>query len=373
MIAAETSHGIADQVGLELALAAVEAAPLFALDTEFMRVDTYAPRFCLLQVATPEAIFCIDPLGDIDLAALGARLAACPQPKIMHAARQDLEVLETIGAGALQPLIDTQIAAALLGLSDQISYAALVEQYCGVRLDKAHTRTDWAQRPLSSGQLHYAALDVAYLLAVWAAMEREIEAQGKRDWLAEECGRLVASRDEAPLPLSRVKGVAQLEGRALAVAQGLAEWREELARSADRPRNWILRDEVLLAIARRQPRSPAGLGDIEGLAAGTIRRYGEQLLAVVETPPPVGPQAPRPPRLSPAGLRLLAELQRRARELAEAARVAPTLLATRRDLEQLVVHGSAPRLAVGWRAVLVGGELQALRDAQGGEALTLPA
>jgi ribonuclease D len=127
---------------LREALAVIDAAELVAIDTEFMRVDTYYPKFCLLQIATPTAVYCIDPLADVDLAELGARLAATRQPKLMHAARQDLEVLGPIGAGNPQPLIDTQLAAALLGLSNQISYAAVVEQYCGVAIDKSQTRTD---------------------------------------------------------------------------------------------------------------------------------------------------------------------------------------------------------------------------------------
>jgi ribonuclease D len=193
--------------------------------------------------------------------------------------------------------------------------------------------------------------------------------------LVEECGRLHAARDDAPPPpLARVKGAAQLDGGALAVAQGLAEWREGVARVADRPRNWILRDEVLLAIARRRPRDPGELAAVEGMPAATVRRYGPQLLALVEAPPaPVADQRPeRPPRLSPAGTQLLGALQQRVRERAEAARVAPTLLATRRDLEQLIVAGRAPRLARGWRAEVVGRELHALRETRAGESLTLP-
>lgn len=375
MTSVEAPRAIDSQGALDEALGAIAAAPRFALDTEFMRVDTYAPRFCLLQVATPEAIYCIDPLAGLDLHGLGACLVATRGSKIMHAARQDLEVLETIGAGVLEPLFDTQIAAALLGLSDQISYAALVEQYCDVRLDKSHTRTDWARRPLSEGQLRYAALDVAYLLDVWAALAREIDAQGKRAWLEEECRRLLSARDDASPPITRVKGASQLQGRSLAVAHGLAEWREGAARAADRPRNWILRDEVLLAIARRLPRSMGELGDVPDLPPGTVRRHGAQLLTLVEAPPvlPEGNGPVRPPRLSPAGNRLLGELQQRVRERAEASRVAPTLLASRRDLEQVVVAGRSSRLEAGWRGTLIGRELLELRAACDGEALTLPA
>ncbi len=356
------------------ALDAIEAASVLAIDTEFMRVDTYYPRFCLLQIATPDAVYCIDPLADIDLPGLGARLAATRQPKIMHAARQDLEVLGAIGAGALQPLVDTQLAAALLGLSDQISYAAIVEQYCGVVIDKSQTRTDWAQRPLSAEQLRYAGLDVAYLLPVWRALERELEAQGKLEWLREEVERLLAVQDEATAPWQRLKGLSQLDARGQAVARALAEWRETVARASDRPRTWILRDEVILALARHRPRRLAELADVQGLPAGTVRRHGELLLQTVNDPElELSAAVPnRTVRLSPAGTRLLGELQQRVRERAEAAKVAPTLVASRRDLEQLICGEGTPRFVSGWRAALVGEELVALRAGHAGEELCTP-
>ena len=374
MTSFENPRSVRSDAELALALEEIEAAGEFAIDTEFMRVDTYFPRFCLLQIATPEAVYCIDPLAPLDLPGLGARLAATRQPKIMHAARQDLEVLAAIGAPAPQPLVDTQLAAALLGLSDQISYAAIVEQYCGVAIDKSQTRTDWAQRPLSAEQLRYAALDVAYLLPVWHALERELAAQGKSAWLAEECARLLAVQDETTAPWQRLKGLAQLDARGQAVARALAEWREAVARAADRPRTWILRDEVLFSLARRRPRRLAELADVQGLPAGTVRRHGEQLLQAIDAPAlePAELASSRAVRLSPAGTRLLAELQQRVRERAEAAQVAPTLVAARRELEQLICGDGAPRFMSGWRAALVGEELVALRAGHAGEELCAP-
>lgn len=355
------------------ALAALESAPLLAIDTEFMRVDTYYPRFCLLQVGTAEGAWCIDPLGDVDLAMLGAWLAATRQPKLMHAARQDLEVLAPLGAGVPAPLVDTQLAAALLGLSDQIAYAAVVEQYCGVVIDKSQTRTDWSRRPLSAEQLSYAALDVIYLPRVWEAMARELDDQGKTAWLDEECARLTGARDDALPAWQRVKGLTQLDGRALAIAVALAEWREDLARSADRPRNWILRDDLLLLLARRAPQRVAELAELRGLPPATVRRHGERLLAICNEPALAAPPLPtRPPRLTTEGNRLLAECQQLVRERAAAAKVAPTLLAARRDLEQLISSEVPPRFASGWRAAVAGDELLALRGRYRTEDLCQP-
>lgn len=355
-------HLVATRAACAEALTALERAPLLAVDTEFMRVDTYYPRFCLLQIGTPDAVWCFDPLGDVDLDALGGWLAATRQPKLMHAARQDLEVLAPLGAGGPRPLVDTQIAAALLGLSEQIAYAGVVEAYCGVTIDKSQTRTDWAQRPLSLEQLRYAAQDVRYLPRVWQAMERELAAQGKTDWLAEECAQLTAADDGTAPASQRVKGLAQLTGRALAVAAALAAWREDVARRANRPRNWILRDELLLALARRAPQKIGELAGIPGFPPGTVRRYGERLLAICNDSQLVPPEVPlRPARLTALGTRLLAECQQLVRERAAAAGVAPTLLATRREIERLIRGDPAPRFARGWRAGVVGDELLGLR------------
>ncbi|HMM75217.1 MAG TPA: ribonuclease D [Gammaproteobacteria bacterium] len=373
MSGAEAVRLVATRAACAEALEAIERAPQLAIDTEFMRVDTYYPRFCLLQIATPDGAWCIDPLADLDLPALGAWLAATRQPKLMHAARQDLEVLGPLVTGTPQPLVDTQIAAALLGLSDQIAYAAVVEQYCGVVIDKSQTRTDWSQRPLSAEQLRYAALDVIYLPPVWEAMANELETQGKMSWLEEECARLRNGRDDAVPAWQRVKGLTQLEGRALAVAAALAEWREDLARSADRPRNWILRDDLLLLLARRQPQRIAELAELQGLPPATVRRHGERLLAICSDPALSSPALPpRAPRLTPEGNRLLAECQQLVRERAAAAKVAPTLLAARRDLEQLFWGETPPRFASGWRAIVVGEELLALRGRHRREDLCQP-
>jgi len=370
----ESPRNVRSEDDLARALDAIEAASMLAVDTEFMRVDTYYPRFCLLQIATPDAVYCIDPLAPLDLHALGARFASTRQPKIMHAARQDLEVLAAIGAGAPQPLVDTQLAAALLGLSDQISYAAIVEQYCGVVIDKTQTRTDWAQRPLTAEQLRYAALDVAYLLPVWRALEAELAAQGKLGWLQEEVDRLLAVHDDIPPPWQRLKGLSQLDGRGQAVSRALADWREAVARASDRPRTWILRDEVISALARLRPARLAELAEVQGLPAGTVRRHGELLLQTINDPGMVVSDAApiRPVRLSPAGTRLLGELQQRVRERAEAAKVAATLVAARRELEQLICGEGTPRFMSGWRAVLVGEELMALRAGHAGEELCVP-
>ena len=206
---------------LQAALPALSSPGAWALDTEFMRVDTYYPRLCLVQIATADQVICIDPLAVPDLSPLAPALADPGRPKLMHAARQDLEALEAHGGLRLEGIIDTQIAAALLGLPEQVGYAWLVEHYEGVVLDKSQTRTDWSVRPLSPAQWHYAAQDVVHLPRLWRQMSAALEAAGKRQWLDEECARLAL--DDTPTTAQRVKGIAQCEGQALAVVKACAE------------------------------------------------------------------------------------------------------------------------------------------------------
>ena len=342
---------------LEAALASLSPPGPWALDTEFMRVDTYYPRLCLLQIAAAGEVICIDPLAVPDLSPLAPGLADPSRLKLMHAARQDLEALLVHGGLQVAGVVDTQIAAGLLGLPEQVGYAWLVEHYEGVVLDKSQTRTDWAQRPLSAAQWHYAAQDVLHLLPLWTRMAAELEAAGKSGWLREECARLTLE-DNTP-PAQRVKGLQQCDGPALAAAQALAEWREQQAQTQNRPRNWILRDEVLVEIARRGPRTPAELGGVNGLPPATLRRHGDALLTVCAEAArrPVVQEKPVMTRLTPEQTAAVMALQERVKVCAEARAVVPTLLATRRELERLVLGLPVPRLRHGWRAEVLAGVL----------------
>lgn len=358
-----TFPGVAPTLIVDTPAALLDALPQltapgpWALDTEFMRVDTYYPRLCLLQVATATSVICIDPLAVPDLGALAPALADPARMKLMHAARQDLEALSVHGGFQIAGVVDTQIAAGLLGLPEQVGYAWLVEHYEGVVLDKSQTRTDWAQRPLTAAQWHYAAQDVVHLLPLWARMSAALEAAGKRDWLTEECARLTVE-DNTP-PAQRVKGLNQCDGPSLAIAQALAEWREHQARTLNRPRNWILRDEVLVEIARRRPRALPELSSVSGMPPATLRRHGEALLAVCQEAAgrPLVVERPALTRLTPEQTAMVVSLQERVKACADACTIVPTLLATRRELERVVLGLPVPRLQSGWRAGLLAGVL----------------
>ncbi|MBI2799723.1 MAG: ribonuclease D [Gammaproteobacteria bacterium] len=349
----------ADQ--LAAALAAVATADWLALDTEFQRESTYYPQLCLVQLATSNGSFCIDALVLTDLAVFGEFLNTSLALKIFHAARQDLEALSSAKGTAPLPLFDTQIAAALIGHPDQVSYAWLVEQYCGVTLDKSQTRTDWVRRPLSAEQLAYAMDDVRYLNELRERLQSVLAAEGKLDWLYEETRRLIAATDAGGTPTEawrRVKGLTNLAPGAIPVACRLAEWRESLAQQLNRPRGWLLKDDALLAIARSGPRDLTALANCAGVPPGLIRRHAGAMLRIIATAAEQSVEVLEPGlRPSLETQKQLNELQnvvaKRAREL----KVSNTLLATRKDLERVLLGLRPERLRTGWRAEVLAADL----------------
>lgn len=345
------------------AVAVLEGARRWALDTEFMRVDTYFPQLCLLQIASETHTFCIDPIAVPDLSALDGALQSPLCLKVMHAARQDLEVLAVHGGHQISALADTQVAAALLGLPEQVGYAWLVEHYRGVVLDKSQTRTDWARRPLTDAQWRYAAQDVEWLLSVWDEMAAALATQGKLAWLEEECLRVPAEENQPVW--QRLKGIAQFAGAGLAVAQAVCKWRESVAREVNRPRTWILRDETVLAFARSLPHSVSELARLPGMPPATVRRYGEVLLQLGGEAAARGPtgEPMLAVKLSSAQSAALVRVQEMIRLRAIELSVAPTLLAARRDLERLLGGQPVPKLTTGWRAQVLEAPLSVLREA----------
>lgn len=349
----------------------LRGAPFIALDTEFLREKTYFPRLCLVQVAAGDVVACVDPLAVPDLGPLLEVLHDPKTTKVLHSARQDFEIFLHLDGRLPAPVFDTQIAAGLLGLPEQVGYATLVERLLGVSLSKAHTRADWARRPLPQAWLDYAADDVRYLAQVYERVRTRLAELGRLDWLAGEFDALLepalyATRPEdAWLRLSRLE---RLNDRQRAVLQALAAWREETARREDRPRLWVVRDDVLTDIARSLPASRAALTEIRELPERVLARYGETLLDIVarhrnESLSLPGPSAPALGAEGDAVVDLLAAVVRvRAVEM----QVQPTLLATRRDLERLAGGDRAVPALRGWRRQLVGAALEAVLEGRSG-------
>jgi len=240
-----------------------------ALDTEFVFERTYFPRLGLIQVAAAGEVALVDPVAVRDLAPLGTLLADPAIEKVLHAAGQDGPVLARATGGALRPLFDTQCAAALCGLGSSLAYGALVENLLGVALGKHETRTDWLRRPLTPEQLRYAAEDVAYLPAIAGELRRRLLELGRLDWALEDSAAVVANGEPADPAEAwrRLRGIERLPAPARRVARALAAWREREALARDLARPFLLRDETLLALARRTELAPEETPKLPGYDA----------------------------------------------------------------------------------------------------------
>jgi ribonuclease D len=337
------------------------------IDTEFLRERTYYPRLCLLQVATPALVACIDPLALKDLSPLLDVVYDERITKVMHAARQDMEIFFYLRDALPSPVFDTQIAALLLGFPDQIGYGTLVKETLGLELEKLHSRTDWSRRPLSKAQIRYAAEDVFYLAQVYRHLVEKLSELGRLDWLSEDFARLTRAelyRNDPEQAWQKVRGGNRLRGAGLAVLQALAAWRETVARDIDRPRGWLLRDDDLVEIARHQPRTLEALGAIRSLHARFIARHGTRLLELIaeardRTPQPL-PAGERHLRLRPMQEALVDALTAVVRACAAENALNPAVLATRKQLEQLACGAQESEVLHGWRGRLAGRRLQAM-------------
>lgn len=351
--------------------------PWLAIDTEFMRERTYYARLCLVQIATPDTIACIDPLALDDL---GPLLDVIYEPgivKVLHAARQDLEVLSDLRGAPPAPVFDTQVAAAYLGYDDQIGYAALVESVTGRKLDKTHTRTDWAARPLSPEQLRYAEDDVRYLRDVYHALRERLSALGRLAWVEEECAHLSdpALYDNPPATAwRRIKHGHHLKPAQQTVLRALAEWRERRAQSRNLPRSWVLRDPAMLELARAEPLDHAALGAVKELDDKTARRWGEELLEVVARARSARAETlwERPTPLTPDQQRLSKQLAAALDLAAHEQGIAAAALATRRELQRLVLGERDLPVLRGWRRELIGDRLLSLLPADSGGSAANP-
>jgi ribonuclease D len=352
----------------------MRGAARIAIDTEFMRERTYFPRLCLVQVATDADCLLIDPLEALDLRELLELLAEPSRVKVLHAARQDLEVLYLAGNRVPLPVFDTQIAAALLGLAPQIGYAELVARRLGHSIDKGQTRTDWSRRPLTPEQLAYAADDVHHLLQLHTDLDAALQSEGRLHWQAEEAAGFADEALYRTAPADawrRLKGYGRLKPEQRAIARALARWREERAVAADKPRGWILPDEVLLAMATIAPRTLNELAGVRSLQPAVQRKRGEELLALMtRARDEAAAEAPEPSgrRLEASETALAGRLMDEVR--AEAARlgVSTELLATRRDVEALVLGQEDANVLRGWRLGVIGERLLAAVAAAGDQA-----
>lgn len=348
--------------------------PFVAIDTEFVRTETFFPIAGLIQIGDGEHDYLIDPLAITDWSPLVALLECPAVVKVLHACSEDLEVFQHLCGALPAPLFDTQIAAAYLGMDFSMSYSRLVKALLDIELSKEETRSDWLQRPLSAKQLQYAVDDTRYLARIYSLMAPRLEAAGLTGWLLEDTAELVASArvmPEAQDAYQRIKQAWRLKPAELAVLQVLCDWRERAARQRDVARNRLLRESTLCPLAQRQPDSLTQLSRMEDMHPRTVRQDGETILALIEqglkVPRSQWP-APLPEPLPPDANRLLKTLRKVGQRQAERLGIAAELMLRKKVLEALVRTGypcgpyRLPDELSGWRRELMGEELLALAN-----------
>ena len=356
-----------DPAGLEEVVDELMQVEAFGIDTEFHRERTYFPQLALVQLSWGDQRALVDPLA-VDLKPF-ARALEGPAVVVMHAASQDLEVMD-LACGALpRELFDTQLAAGFVGHSLP-ALTGLVERFFGVHLPKGDRLTDWLRRPLGADQEKYAVADVEYLLELRDKLTAELEARGRLSWAIEECevmrarGRVVRDPEDAWL---RIKEARTLRGEVAAVARSVAAWRERRAAELDQPARFVVSDLAVVGIAQRRPKTLDDLRKVRGVDERHARgKIGEAILAAVDTAR--GASAPRPAgtshevdrRLRPAVALVAAWVSQLSREL----EIETSLVATRSDIEALLARDPDARLARGWRAELVGERIRRLVDGE---------
>lgn len=379
---------IAATLELSQACAALARHDYVAVDTEFMRETTFWPKLCLIQLAGPDDALIVDPLAaGIDLAPFYALMANERVVKVFHAARQDIEIVHVQAGIVPHPIFDTQVAAMVCGFGDSISYVNLVKRVTGKELDKTSRFTDWARRPLTPKQLHYALGDVTHLRDIYEHLKADLAKTGRAHWLGEEMATLTDPKTYVTHPEDawrRLK-LKVRNRKGLAVLMELAAWRERQAQAQNVPRNRILRDEALYDIANHAPTDVAKLSELRTLSEGFSRSARAREIVDVVTlglardPSSVPPLHSGTPNQGDAGatIDLLRVLLKAA---AQRHGVAPRLIADSDDLERIALENepNVPAMS-GWRRELFGenalrlkrGELALVMN--DGEVTVLPA
>ena len=356
---------------LQTLIGELAGSPYLALDTEFMRDQTYWPKLCLMQVASPTTAAIVDPLAQgMDLAPFYELLKSPAMVKVFHAARQDIEIFWHQGGVIPDPLFDTQIAAMVCGFGDSASYETLARKLANVEIDKSSRFTDWSRRPLSQKQLDYAIGDVTHLRVIYEKLSDELARTGRASWVAEEIDAL---KQQDLYELDPVNAWKRLKPRThsrkfLAMLAAVAEWREREAQTRDIPRGRVLKDEALTEIASHPPENADALERIRAVPKGfAASRMGKGLMDAVELgregPAPQGLEHDRPRRRREPSQSSVDLLKTLLRLRSEDAKVAPRLIANADDIERIAAFEDEAVPALhGWRAEVFGNDAKLLRE-----------
>jgi len=354
-----------------------------AVDTEFMRSDTFYPIAGLLQIGDGKGCYLIDPLAIKNLEPLRELMLDTAVTKVLHSCSEDLEVFQRWLGVVPAPLFDTQIAAAFAGLGFSLGYSALVKNVLGIEIPKDETRSDWLQRPLSVAQLKYAALDVAHMLIVYGKMLQILKTSERLEWVKSDCADLVTNArkaDDYNDAYQKVGFAWKLRPQELAVLKQLCIWREREARARDLPRNRLIKEPSLWEIARKRIQDVAHLSKVPDIPSRTLKQDAETLLHIV-TDTLGADESSWPARLDPPLAQsegpLMKALKNYVREYAEQAQLPAEVLIRKKDYELLVRSGmnggeyQLPARLLGWRFGLIGEGLLQVAKAQSNNTNTI--
>ncbi|CAI3922116.1 Ribonuclease D (Rnd) (PDB:5C0Y) (PUBMED:18821773) [Commensalibacter communis] len=354
---------IIDNESLQKMVASLLQEKFVTVDTEFVRERTYWPELCLVQIAGTGTVYLLDALSsDIDLSLLLPLLTAPSVVKVFHAAQQDLEIFLHLLGVLPAPVFDTQVAAMVAGFGNQIGYDSLVESLLKVTIDKSHRFSDWAMRPLTAAQQNYAAADVTYLWDVYLVLLQKLQDTNRLSWVAAEIDVLSDPNFFLP-PLAKIwKRLRPKTNnrRVLGCLYAIIQWREEEAQKLNIPRQHLVKDESLLAIAAALPDSVKALSRIRGISHGFAEgKEGGTLLAVIKTvkntdveslplPIPVESNKRKPSEAMIALLKVLLQAK------CERYQVAPKLVIDSKDIEKLALGKRDLPVLSGWRRDVFG-------------------
>jgi ribonuclease D len=333
--------------------------PYVTVDTEFMSEKTYYPQLCLIQIAHGTNAAVIDLLSDLDVEPLIAFLKNPNIVKVFHAADQDIAILWNEFELIPSPVFDTQIAAMVCGFGDQVSYGRLVKAFTGAVLDKSSQLVDWSKRPLRDRDVRYALADVTQLCQVYEGLKVDIDKRDRASWIAEEMQNLLDPKRYEYIPETQMRKLRlrSQTPRRLARLRELLSWRDERAKTKNLPRSWVLKDTTLRDMASNPPRTIKDLGRVRGIGNNAQGTFGQEILQRIRVadnlPLADCPAVDAAVLEEPAPENAIVLLRALLKQVSEIHEVAPRLLATKSDLEQIAL-GDKSRLDKGWRQEVFG-------------------
>ena len=368
LAAAEQPIMIESAAHLQEALAEWLDCGVIGIDTEFVRERTWRADLGLVQLSDGKRVWLVDPLKTGPLDSLATFFETDSVTKILHAPSEDLDILFYVSGSVPEPLFDTQIACSMLGQSLQMGYHSTVEWLLELTIDKGETRSNWIKRPLRPAQLKYAALDVCLLPMMYRQLRAQLLDLGRMEWLQEDCTRLLNKARTASDPTQswkRINGNGRLDETSLAILQALCTWREAVAEKSNLARGFVIKDTALLTLANQKPGTLEALSKLDVWHPNSIQRYGKTILNIIQQCLDEGRKARSPRTLEPEHRKLMSDMRRLVLERSTKLKLEPALLASRRELEGLILSPEGepvPERFLGWRKDIISNDLIALKD-----------